>query len=413
MGGRTRPLAGGQVGVEPAAPAATAAATAAPVEVAAYYYPNYHHDARNQTWYGPGWTEWELVKAAQPRFDGHQQPVTPAWGHFDEASPAWAERQVALAAEHGITAFLFDWYWYDGQPYLEGALERGFLGAPSRSRLKFALMWANHDWRNIQPAHAGRQPHLLARGALSAAEFDQLTDYVVARYLMQPNYLTLDGRPYFSIYELSTFVKGIGSADDARRALARFREKARAAGRDGLHLNGVVWGASGGAAPALGAAGAAPLPSSVAEAAALGLDSVTSYTWYHHYDTAGDQFPHGSYRTAIESYGAWCERCRRFPLDYHPNVTMGWDPSPRTVASDGYEPRGYPWTSILHGNTPEAFELGLRQVRALLDRPQPSGVQQRLVTLNAWNEWTEGSYLLPDTRHGTAYLEAVRTIFGA
>src|SRR5688572_32066145 len=50
------------------------------VEVAAYYFPNYHLDERNRSWYGEGFTEWELVKAARPRFPGHRQPLEPVWG---------------------------------------------------------------------------------------------------------------------------------------------------------------------------------------------------------------------------------------------------------------------------------------------------------------------------------------------
>jgi hypothetical protein len=139
------------------------------LEVAAYYSPNYHRDPRSDAWYGPGWTEWELVKAARPRFPGHRQPIEPAWGYFDEADPAWAARQIDLAADHGVTCFLYDWYWYEDGPYLQGALERGFLEAPNRGRLKFALLWANHDWLHVQPAVVGEPPRLLMPGAVSPA----------------------------------------------------------------------------------------------------------------------------------------------------------------------------------------------------------------------------------------------------
>jgi hypothetical protein len=56
------------------------------IETAVYYFPNYHADARNEKLHGPGWTEWELVKRAEPRFPGHQQPKIPAWNEWTEGS---------------------------------------------------------------------------------------------------------------------------------------------------------------------------------------------------------------------------------------------------------------------------------------------------------------------------------------
>ena len=42
----------------------------------------------------------------------------------------------------------------------------------------------------------------------------------------------------------------------------------------------------------------------------------------------------------------------------------------------------------------------------------PESPNERIITLNSWNEWGEGSYLEPDTVHGMKYLEAVREVFG-
>ena len=127
-------------------------------EVAVYYFPDYHPDSINARWHVQGWTEWSLVKDARPRFPGHQQPKQPLWGYFNEADPKWAAREIDLAANNGIDVFIYDWYWYanTGQ-YLQEGLEKGFLKAPNRNRLKFALMWANHDWLNIQPAVRNQQ----------------------------------------------------------------------------------------------------------------------------------------------------------------------------------------------------------------------------------------------------------------
>jgi hypothetical protein len=372
---------------------AMAAESEPAIEVAAYYFPNYHPDRRNDAWHGKGWTEWDVVKAARPRYPGHRQPVVPEWGYFDESDPKWTAKEIDLAADHGITTFIYDWYWYEDGPYLEDGLEKGFLQAPNNPRLKFGLMWANHDWLNIHPAPFVNHPETLAKGRVSAAGWDRLTDHVVRTYFPRPNYWKLDGEPYFSIYEWKTFVDGLGGEEAARAALERFRAKTRAAGFPGLHLNVSAWG----------------VPKEL-DLKAWGIASAGTYAWIHHFDPNRIGFPKSSYVKAAErNYEVWRELTARFPVPYHPNVSMGWDSSPRTIQSDVYENRGYPWTAIMEGNTPAAFREALAKAKEFLRRPE---VKQRVLVLNAWNEWTEGSYLLPDTVHGTAYLKAIREVFG-
>jgi hypothetical protein len=115
-------------------------------EIFTIYFPSWHPDRHYEQWYGKGFSEWELVKNTKPLFDGHQQPKCPQWGYFDESDPEMMIKQIDLAADSGITGFLFDWYWYNGVQFLEKPLDEAFLNAPNRNRLKFALMWANHNW---------------------------------------------------------------------------------------------------------------------------------------------------------------------------------------------------------------------------------------------------------------------------
>jgi hypothetical protein len=90
---------------------------------------------------------------------------------------------------------------------------------------------------------------------------------------------------------------------------------------------------------------------------------------------------------------------------------MGWDPSPRCEQSDQFDASGYPFTNTIAGNTPERFKEALAMTkRRLLAQPDSAG--PRILNINCWNEWTEGSYLEPDQRNGMKYLEAVREVFG-
>jgi hypothetical protein len=57
---------------------------------------------------------------------------------------------------------------------------------------------------------------------------------------------------------------------------------------------------------------------------------------------------------------------------------------------------------VLHNSTPEAYGQWLATA---IDRVQGRPEDERLVFINAWNEWGEGCHLEPDQRNGLAYLE--------
>ncbi|MBA4168261.1 MAG: glycoside hydrolase family 99-like domain-containing protein, partial [Chitinophagaceae bacterium] len=358
-----------------------------------------------------GWTEWEVVKAAKPRFAGHEQPKVPSWGYFNEADPKWAAKEIDLAADNGIDCFIYDWYWYSntGQ-YLQEGLEKGFLNAPNRNRLKFALMWANHDWLNIQPATYDNGRIKLTEGKVSMELWDTISTYIVKNYFSQPNYWKIDGKPYFSIYEIITFINGLGGIQNAKTALTLLETKTRQAGFPGLHFNIMSWMVDDELVKTITGSNA---PANAQEMVkALGCQSVSTYCYVHHYtNMKADGFPTVPYEKAfLSAKEYWTKFTKEYPdVLYTPNISMGWDASPRCMQSDKFELKDYPWTPVVVGNTPAAFGEALAEARSFLDQYNP---KHKIVVLNSWNEWTEGSYLLPEKKYGTKYLEMIKKVFG-
>jgi len=370
------------------------------ITVAAYYFPNYHtDDARNIKNKGKGWSEWELVKAAQPRFPGHQQPKVPAWGYTDEKDPEVMAKKIAAAVNYGVDCFIFDWYMYEDGPYLDRCLNEGFLKAENVNSIKFGLMWANHDWVDIQPYTRGEEQKLLYPGKVSPERFDEICDFVIREYFTRPNYWLIDGKAYFSIYDVQKFVEGFGSLAATKAAMDRMREKAIDAGLKGVHWNLVAWGN-----PVL------PVEKAPSNTPALiqmlGFDSATSYVWIHHTQLPETQTDYNWVRDRYFSH--WDKAKKEYGVPYFPNVTMGWDSSPRCDPESEWANVGYPFMNTIGNNTPENFRKALEMTKEKLLN-ESNG--PRILNINCWNEWTEGSYLEPDTIHGMKYLEAIKETF--
>lgn len=373
-------------------------------KVFAYYFPQYHADPRNDARFEPGWTEWKLLREAGPRFTGHAQPRTPARGEEDESDPTVMAQYIELARDHGIDGFIFDYYWYENRPYLEGALDRGFLGAPNRNDLEFSLMWANHDWVDVFPSRDRRTPDpLVYNGGVTREQFEEFAKHVIARYFSQPNYTLIDGRPRFSIYEAGTLIQSLGGLDATRNALDWFDRETRAAGFAGVHIDLIIW--SFAVLPS-----EIPIDDASSLVHALGARSASSYVWIHHLEHEADtaQVPDEWSVVGDRAFRAYEEYRDTLPVPFHPNVSVGWDSSPRCDPSQPLDAGRYPWYQPWAPSV-DGFRHGLERARQFADANSGAYCE---VSINAWNEWTEGSYLLPDTVHGLAYLEAIRDVFG-
>jgi len=292
---------------------------------------------------------------------------------------------------HGVNVFVFDWYWYEGKPFLEKCINEGFLKAKNKDKIKFYIMWANHAATTLWDKRRSHHYDTIWTGKVDRANFDEITDRIVSKYMTDPSYYKINGEPVFSIYEMSTLIDGLGGIQQTKDALDAFRQKVKAAGFPGLHLQGILWEA---------------FPSAVSHVPGdttstqnnivniLGINSLTNYQFVHLAPPEDDYVEWGKKVTAL-----WPKWDTSFSVPYFPHVATHWDTNSRFVE---YRP------DVKYNANPEHFKRFLKEAKAYLDA-HPK--QPRLITINSWNEWSEGSYLEPDTVNGMHYLEAVRDVF--
>ena len=363
-------------------------------DVAAYLYPAYAYgDPRLRPFWPEGFGEWETVMTMQKRNPGHYWDRKPLWGPVNEADPAVMEMEIEQATRHGVNVFIFDWYWFDGRPFMETTLTDGFLKAPNKDKMKFYLMWANHNVENYWDTRISKYggENIIWRGGVDRDEFEKICKRNIEMFFKQPNYYKIDGKPVFMIYEVTTFIEGIGGVDAAIDALKWFRKEVKKAGFPDLELQFTMWNSQFNYSGVDAAKASTESPRD-AFIRRLGFNSMSHYQFCHFANVDQD------YEKVLEEvYPEWDRLEKEFTIPYYPHISIGWDNSPRTGES-----------AVTRENTPERFEGALRKAKAWVDaRPN----LHPLITINSWNEWTETSYLEPDNVYGYGYLEAVKHVF--
>ncbi|MBP5790860.1 MAG: glycoside hydrolase family 99-like domain-containing protein [Kiritimatiellae bacterium] len=296
-----------------------------PIDVMAVYYPHWHEYPKGNEWFRPGWSEWDFVKNPATRFKG-QINFSPFAGCLDGADPEDVETEIALASNAGITVFLYDYYYYNGEVTQEEAIERGFLKAKNRNLMKFAIMWCYHERKDRFRAAPDKEARKLMTLAHTPEEFLGLVDLSIKRYFNRPEYWRLDGRLFFSIYDFAYLWETWGR-DDAKvkDAIEEARRRVRAAGLGELHVNAQN-----------------VTPKMAARFAALGIDSFTDYG-FNTYQVKDiyNRFKAGEVLIDFKEIDGplqrhWAKMRDASPAPYIPVVPTGWDSSLRCVLDDPF-----------------------------------------------------------------------------
>jgi hypothetical protein len=351
------------------------------IDVAAYIWPSCHHDERFGDFLWPeGNGEWEVIQKGTPRFEGHYQPKLPLWGYEHDDDPKVFEKWINAATDHGVNVFIFDWYWFDSGPFLESSLNNGFLKAPNKDKMKFYIMWANHDVKkNYWNVHKFTEDEtILWKGAVDYANFRIIVSRVIENYFKEPNYYKIDGKPVFSVFHVYNLIDGLGGIEQTKAALNYFREETKKAGFPDLHLQFIALGDQS--------------EGNIKIIEFLEFNSVTKYNWGWNKKQDYLEWANGD----IIHRDIWKQSLK---IPYFPNVSIGWDDTPRFPHKDKKD-------IVLYNQSPKTFANYLYKAKEFCEsHPE----QHKLITIFSWNEWVEGGYLLPDMKYGFEYLESVKS----
>jgi len=334
----------------------------------AFFLTQFHPVPQNDAWWGKGFTEWTNVTKAKPLFDGHDQPHLPTdLGFYDLRLRETRHEQIRMAKQFGIDGFCYHYYWFSGTRLLNQPLDD--MLADRESDMPFCLCWANENW--TRRWDAAEHEILIAQRYLPDDDVNFIKSLIP--FFSDSRYIRVEGVPFLIVYRPQHL-------PDARKTVAVWRDYCRSVGIGEIHV-------------------CAALTHGNEDYAQFGFDSGVEFPPHNlKCPNVADRIsffePFRGYVVEYESIAAaYLER--RYA---HPNVFRGvfpsWDNTPRTGN------RGV----IVLGGVPANYEYWLAQ--SIRKTVQDFPGQERLVFINAWNEWAEGCHLEPDRRFGHQFLEA-------
>lgn len=349
------------------------------VRTLAFYLPQFHPTPENDLWWGAGFTEWTNVTKAQPSYVGQYQPHLPAdLGFYDLRMPEALRRQAALASRYGVDGFCVYYYNFGARRVLHRPIE--VVRAHPDIPFNWCLCWANENWTKHWD---GGSREILLEQSYDAATLGAIIEDAVSQ-AADPRYIRVDGKPLFLVYRPLLVPDPPAFARACREGFAK-------AGFPGVHLVYVesMEAVDRGVRPAdLGFDACVEFPPQNRAAPATAPVEVIKPGW------DGMRFDYTA--TMLNFIGR-----DSVPYPRYPAVFPSWDNTARQRL------RGHSFDGV----SPEAFRVYVEEKIEEIRQFHMGG--ERLLFVNAWNEWAEGTHLEPDIAHGHRWLEALRDAMAA
>ena len=340
------------------------------VKYLAFYLPQFHPFPENDIWWGKGFSEWANVSKAISQFAGHYQPRYPGeLGYYDLRVPDVQRRQVELAKNYGIFGFCFHYYWFNGKRLLEKPLDQ-FVNDPEID-FPFCICWANENWTRRWD---GRSEEILIAQEHSF-EYDSAIIHDFIKLFENPRYIRINNRPLLIVYRADLL-------KDAHTTLDYWRNYSVEMGfGNPFILAAQTFGYSDPSND--GFDGAVEFPPHNGEA----IPEISANLEFYNPDYSGKVFRY------IDFVDSSIRRIKKEPFLRFNTVFPGWDNEPRRPG------KGMTFTQ----SSPVIYGRWLDAASRFATNNLPE--EERIVFINAWNEWGEGAYLEPDRRFGYAYLQ--------
>jgi lipopolysaccharide biosynthesis protein len=344
----------------------------------AIHLPQFHPFPENDEWWGKGFTEWTNVTKAKPLFRGHYQPHVPTdLGFYDLRLEEARVAQAELARSYGIYGFCYYHYWFSGKRLMRRAIDP--LIKSGKPNFPFMFCWANETWsRNwFDKEHA----------ILIKQEYSTEDDELHAEYLSDvfgdSRYIRINNRPVFAIYRPNDLPHASRTLDVIRKACARkgIADPYFVATNSRKVKQTYLYDAILNFEPQLG------MLKDAFKEGFLIRRVLRNTVKFHVFN--------GKFK--IYDYEEVHKLMRSRPIteNMFPCIFVGWDNTPRR------REKGI----IFQNQNVRTFGESLRfATQKVANR---KNVDERIVFINAWNEWGEGNHLEPCHRFGTSFLEEV------